>query len=77
MRRTSSSNGVGALRPAVLGMGRLLSIGYTTVAAAPLTSRGHGGEEGEGAGGTPIWILAIASLALTLIGGVFAGLTIA
>ena len=64
------------MRPAVLGMGRLLSIGYTTVAAAPLTARGHG-EEGAEAGGTPLWVLAIASLALTLIGGVFAGLTIA
>jgi hypothetical protein len=57
-------------------MARLLTIGYTTVAAAPLTSQGHGGD-GPDTGGTPLWILAVASLALTLIGGVFAGLTIA
>ena len=76
MPRTGGSNGVGALRSAVLSMARLLAIGYTTVAAAPLTSQGHGGE-GPDTGGTPLWILAVASLVLTLTGGVFAGLTIA
>jgi metal transporter CNNM len=59
----------------VLGMGRLLSLGISTVAAAPLTIRGEHDDEDHHE--TPLWILAIASLALTLIGGVFAGLTIA
>ena len=53
-------------------------MGYATVAAAPLTSEAHGGGgEGPETGGTPLWIMAVASLALTLVGGVFAGLTIA
>lgn len=64
------------MRPAILGMGRLLTIGYTTVAAAPLSSQGHGGE-GPDTEGTALWVLAVASLVLTLTGGVFAGLTIA
>lgn len=76
MQRTGNTGGVAGLRPAVLGIGRLLSMGYATVAAAPLGEEGHGGGERD-ADGTPIWILAVASLALTLIGGVFAGLTIA
>lgn len=77
MARSSSSTGIAGLRTGVLGAGRLLSMGYATVAAAPLTSEGHGGGEGSTGGGTPLWIMAVASLALTLIGGVFAGLTIA
>jgi metal transporter CNNM len=68
--------GIGALRPAVLGLGRVVSIGLSSVAAAPLTERGYEDDDHH-EGGTPIWVLAIASLALTLIGGVFAGLTIA
>ena len=76
MHRNGNAGGVAGLRPAVLGMGRLMSMGYATVAAAPLAADGHGDRE-ESEGGTAIWILAVASLALTLIGGVFAGLTIA
>lgn len=77
MRRQSPSIGVGALRPAVLGLGRVVGIGLTSAAAAPLSAREHHHGDEETGGGTPLWILAIASLALTLIGGVFAGLTIA
>lgn len=77
MARSSSLTGVAGLRTGVLGAGRLLSMGYATVAAAPLTSEAHGGDEGPETGGTPLWIMAVASLALTLVGGVFAGLTIA
>jgi hypothetical protein len=77
MRQQGRSIGIGALRPAVLGLGRVAGIGLTSVAAAPLSARGHGHDDEHGTGGTPLWILAIASLALTLIGGVFAGLTIA
>ena len=76
MARSSSSTGIAGLRTGVLGAGRLLSMGYATVAAAPLSTEGHGGGE-EDTGGTPLWIMAVASLALTLVGGVFAGLTIA
>ena len=77
MARQSSPLAIGSVRPAVIGLGRILGMGVTSVMGAPLSTRGHGGGEEPGAGGTPLWILAIASLALTLIGGVFAGLTIA
>lgn len=75
--RQASPISIGRLRPAVLGLGRAVSIGLTSVAAAPLAARDHGGEAETRAIGNQVWILAVASLALTLIGGVFAGLTIA
>lgn len=77
MRRQSPSIGLARLRPAVLGLGRVASIGISSVAAAPFTARGLDHVEETRAVGSQIWVLAIASLALTLIGGVFAGLTIA
>ena len=78
MARQSPSLAIGSVRPAVIGMGRILGLGVTSVMGAPLSARGHGGgDEDSGDDGTPLWILGIASLALTLIGGVFAGLTIA
>lgn len=81
MRRSGASTSLAAWRPAVLGLGRLLSIGISTVAAAPLSSENKPGsivDNGPGQDdGTPLWIMGVASIALTLIGGVFAGLTIA
>lgn len=71
-------NGLASWRPAVLGMGRLLSIGVTSVAAAPFSADAKGPSAlDEEEVTTPLWILGVASIALTLIGGVFAGLTIA
>lgn len=55
-------------------MGRILGIGLSTAAAAPLTEHKHGDDDFEG---TPVWVLYVASMALVLLGGAFAGLTIA
>lgn len=77
MRRKYSSFNAGNLRPAIIGIGRILGVGLSHVAAAPLSSREHHHDGDESGGHTPLWIMAVASLALTLIGGVFAGLTIA
>lgn len=55
-------------------MGRILGVGLSSVAAAPLAEGRHGGEDVEG---TPVWVLYVASMALVLLGGAFAGLTIA
>lgn len=62
------------LRPAVLGAGRLLSMGLASANAAPLSAAGEHREEELD---TPLWIMWTASMALVLVGGVFAGLTIA
>ncbi|RCI10211.1 hypothetical protein L249_8515 [Ophiocordyceps polyrhachis-furcata BCC 54312] len=70
MRRHGPSGAFTNLRPVVLGLGRLLG-----VAAAPLAARGADYDnDGEVA---PLWVLAVASMALVLLGGAFAGLTIA
>ncbi|XP_044716242.1 uncharacterized protein HRG_10416 [Hirsutella rhossiliensis] len=45
----------------------------SAVAAAPLAARESGGDEE----GSPTWVLAVASIVLVLLGGAFAGLTIA
>ncbi|KAK5987886.1 Protein MAM3 [Cladobotryum mycophilum] len=74
MQKRGASTGLANFRPAVLGLGRLLGIGLTSVSAAPLSARDHHGEE---AGNTPLWALAVGSIALVLLGGAFAGLTIA
>lgn len=62
------------MRTCVLGMGRVLGVGLSSVAAAPLTQRKHEDDDFEG---TPVWVLYVASMTLVLLGGAFAGLTIA
>lgn len=52
----------------------MLGVGLSSVAAAPLTERKHPDDDFEG---TPVWVLYVASMALVLLGGAFAGLTIA
>ena len=75
MERTRGGNSaLGGIRTAVLGAGRLMSLSLASVNAAPLSAAGESREE---AGDTPLWIMWTASMALVLIGGVFAGLTIA
>ena len=75
MERTRGGNtGFGGVRTAVLGAGRVLSLSLASVNAAPLSALEESREE---AGNTPLWIMWTASMALVLIGGVFAGLTIA
>ncbi|KAJ4266428.1 cell agglutination protein Mam3 [Fusarium torreyae] len=65
----------GAIRPAVIGMGRVFGASLTAVSAFPVDSKGHHGHDEEG--GTSLWVLAVASMVLVLLGGAFAGLTIA
>lgn len=65
-----------AIRPAVVGMGRILGAGLSAAAAHPLEARILHGDEPE-AHGTSLWVLYVASMALVLLGGAFAGLTIA
>lgn len=62
------------LRPAVIGAGRLISMGLASANAAPLSAASESREEELN---TPLWVMWTASMALVLIGGVFAGLTIA
>jgi metal transporter CNNM len=66
---------MGSIRPAVIGMGRVFGASLTAVSAFPIDTQGHHGEE-EGEG-TSLWVLAVASMVLVLLGGAFAGLTIA
>lgn len=66
---------MGSMRPAVIGMGRVFGASLTAVNAFPVDTLGHHGEEDEE--GTSLWVLAVASMVLVLLGGAFAGLTIA
>ncbi|KAF4447372.1 hypothetical protein F53441_9092 [Fusarium austroafricanum] len=67
---------MGSIRPAVIGMGRAFGASLTAVSAFPVDSKGHRhGDEDEA--GTSLWVLAVASMVLVLLGGAFAGLTIA
>ncbi|KAK5113334.1 hypothetical protein LTR62_003433 [Meristemomyces frigidus] len=79
--RYGYGHGFGAVRPAVLGLAKLLIL--PAVSAAPLglfTRSLHSLEESEtpiAAGDPQLWIFLGIALALVLGGGVFAGLTIA
>lgn len=76
MRQSKGFNGLAGVRPAVIGMGRILGMGISAVAAHPLNSRGAHGHEPEETG-YPLWVLYVSSMTLVLLGGAFAGLTIA
>jgi metal transporter CNNM len=70
------ANGFAGTRPTVLAISRFLSLGISTVFASPLrTFEQQDDDTLKGDGVT--WILYIVSLALVLLGGAFAGLTIA
>ena len=82
MRSRPAATGIASYRPAVLCLGRILGIGLSSVVAAPLEAQEHHHHENDGEytpspDGTPTWVLLVASIALVLLGGVFAGLTIA
>ncbi|KAF4776956.1 hypothetical protein HER10_EVM0010257 [Colletotrichum scovillei] len=74
-RRGNNAGGFGVFRTAVLGLTKALTLGVSSVAAAPIHARGHHDEEPEA--GDAFWPLMGASIALVLLGGAFAGLTIA
>lgn len=64
-----------AFRPAILAVFKsLLAVG-TSAAPIHITEKLHDGNEEED--GTELWILYLASMFLVLLGGAFAGLTIA
>ncbi|KAL7794491.1 phosphoglycerate dehydrogenase [Trichoderma ceciliae] len=71
--RRGAAGGFANFRPAVLGLGRVLGLCLTAVSAAPVSSQDHHEEHTD----TPVWVLAVASMTLVLLGGAFAGLTIA
>lgn len=79
MPRPRQNNGfLRTVRPAVLGVGKALALGYSTVTAAPTPIRPRDLHDDEPeAEGNALWVLYIVSMVLVLLGGAFAGLTIA
>ncbi|KAK1984401.1 hypothetical protein LZ30DRAFT_747926 [Colletotrichum cereale] len=75
-RRANNAGGFGLFRTAVLGLTKALTLGVSSVAAAPIHALNHPDREPE-AEGSSFWALMGASIALVLLGGAFAGLTIA
>ncbi|KAK1991748.1 DUF21-domain-containing protein [Colletotrichum falcatum] len=75
-RRANNAGGFGLFRTAVLGLTKALTLGVSSVAAAPIHAVNHPDREPEAEGGS-FWVLMGASIALVLLGGAFAGLTIA
>ena len=72
--RSGSGGGLLGIRSAVIGLGRIVGAGLSSVAvAAPVFAP----KESEPPSDTPIWVLGVASMILVLLGGAFAGLTIA
>lgn len=71
------SNGLVAIRPIAVGLARVFSMTLSMAYAAPLNPLGHTGAEQPEPEGASSWVLYVASLALVLSGGAFAGLTIA
>jgi len=76
IRRANDASGFGLFRTAVLGLTKALTLGVSSVAAAPIHAVNHPDREPE-AEGSSFWVLMGASIALVLLGGAFAGLTIA
>ncbi|KAL6832917.1 phosphoglycerate dehydrogenase [Trichoderma camerunense] len=73
MPRRGASGGLASFRPAVLGLGRVLGL-CLTASAAPVSSLAAPDHHDTN---TPVWVLAVSSMTLVLLGGAFAGLTIA
>ncbi|KAK3342501.1 hypothetical protein B0H65DRAFT_468442 [Neurospora tetraspora] len=75
---SSRSNGLLAARSLTVGLARALFMGISSVTAAPIPlgilEHGRSEEPEEGAG---LWVLYVVSAVLVLVGGAFAGLTIA
>ncbi|KAF3072034.1 Protein MAM3 [Trichoderma lentiforme] len=73
MPRRGAPGGLASFRPAVLGLGRVLGL-CLTASAAPVSSLAAPDHHDTN---TPVWVLAVSSMTLVLLGGAFAGLTIA
>ncbi len=77
-RISNQPNGFSAVRSAAVGLARVFSMTISTAYAAPLGIQRHdGGGDEPDADGANLWVLYVASAVLVLLGGAFAGLTIA
>lgn len=79
-RRPHGSSSLGAynaVRTTALGLAKVMSLGISAASAAPLAALEHKDNDDPDGEGTPMWILLVASMILVLLGGAFAGLTIA
>ncbi|ORY62622.1 uncharacterized protein BCR38DRAFT_439283 [Pseudomassariella vexata] len=77
MHRKSGSNVFRTVRPVVLGLAKVAALSISAVTASPIyRSRDVHDNEPEAEGGT-LWIYYVVSMVLVLLGGAFAGLTIA
>ncbi|KAI0009170.1 DUF21-domain-containing protein [Xylariaceae sp. FL0662B] len=65
------------VRTAVLGLSRALFLSLGLAAAVPVPAREEQGDGPEVEDGGALWVLYVVSMALVLLGGAFAGLTIA
>ncbi|KAK3303250.1 uncharacterized protein B0T15DRAFT_438649 [Chaetomium strumarium] len=70
-------NGLVSVRPVAVALARILSVTLSTAYAAPLAARSHNSGDEPEAEGASLWVLYVASGVLVLLGGAFAGLTIA
>ena len=71
-----SYNGLHTARTAVIGLARAIFLS-ASAAAAPLKLLEHNDGDDPDGEGTALWVLYVASMILVLLGGAFAGLTIA
>ncbi|KAM7223933.1 protein of unknown function DUF21 domain containing protein [Rhypophila decipiens] len=74
---SSSSNGLLTARSIVVAFSRMLFMSLPTALAAPLKLFEHYDDDVPEAEGASLWVLYVTSMALVLLGGAFAGLTIA
>ena len=75
-----SSNGYSSTRPAILGLAKILILGLgqlSMTSAAPIKRLLHVTEEEPSRDEPSLWIYLSTALILVLLGGAFAGLTIA
>ncbi len=76
--RSSSASGLLAARSATVGFARILFTSLSTVASAtPVGIFEHYHDDLPESSGTSLWVLYVTSIVLVLLGGAFAGLTIA
>lgn len=71
------TDGILRVRTAVLGLSRAIFFSFGIAVAAPVPSYHARDDEPLEAEGGALWVLYVVSIALVLLGGAFAGLTIA
>lgn len=75
--RARGPNAFLTARPLELGVFRILSMCLSTVSAAPLSLLNHYQHPSPEDEDVSMWVLYVSSVVLVLLGGAFAGLTIA